>query len=242
MSAITEMDDLVRKLVIISHTASVIFTTLRPAYIPDLKCFIAKLPSHTHNSFIYPMAQSMDRAIRSMPVSEPWDISFSTQTTTHINNTRSAHVLGIPDLLLEMDGPSNCVALWIVEVGYSQTEDDLLNKIRQFATGCEGAQAITMIDVRESQPYKRPKDSSELAIAMEGRDLLTLEEWRVASDNPAFGSVTSSARHPWASPLTIVVKTWLRHPNGEFSIDERNDSAYYACAVSHYRSFSKLRC
>jgi hypothetical protein len=172
-----------------------------------------------------------------MPVSKHWNLFFSTHMSAQINT--SSQKLGIPDLLLEMDGPvlGDSVALWIVEVSVSQTEDDLMSKIRRFAAGCDGAQAITIIDVRESQPYKKPKDSSELAIAMEGRDLLTLKQWRVASDNPVSGSVTSSARHQWVSPMTISVKTWLRHPNGEFSIDERDDGEYYACAVSPYCSF-----
>jgi hypothetical protein len=170
-----------------------------------------------------------------MPVHNHWNLFFSTHMSAQINT--GSQTLGIPDLLLEMDGPGGSVALWIVEVSVSQMEDDLLSKIRRFAAGCDSAQAITMIDVRVSQPYKKPKDSSELAIAMEGRDLLTLKQWRVASDNPVSGSVTSSARHQWASPMTISVKTWLRHPNGEFSIDERDNGAYYACAVSPYCSF-----
>jgi hypothetical protein len=173
----------------------------------------------------------------SIPLSDVWDISLSTHMSRKIPLLESA---AIPDLLLEMDGPGENIPLWIIEVAFSQLERNLMKKVRRYATECKDAQVITIIDVCESQPYRRPKDTSELAIAMEGRDVLKRTEWKVASDNPAFGPVMSSVPHPWVNPLTIKVKTWLRHPDGEFSLDEPNDSSYYACAVSpYYSSFNK---
>jgi hypothetical protein len=180
------------------------------------------------------MHMAIDRAIVSMPISALWGIFFSTHMSAQIN-TRSQK-LGIPDLLLGMDGPGDNIDLWIVEVSFSQTEDDLMRKIRRYTTECEGVQVITMVDICESQPYKKPKESSELANAMKERDLLTLKEWKVASDNPAFGPVISSVQHQWASPLTVSVKTWLRHSSGEFSLEDTDNSMHYACAVRSYWS------
>ncbi|KAG1740754.1 uncharacterized protein EDB91DRAFT_1248149 [Suillus paluster] len=115
--------------------------------------------------------------------------------------------LGVPDLLLEVDRPGDNVALWILEVGFLQTDKDLMKR-----------------------PYRRPKDTLELVITMKGRDVLTKREWKVMLDNPAFGSVMSSAPHPWVMPLTIKVKAWLCHSDGEFSLNEMNSSSYYVCA------------
>ncbi|OJA12309.1 hypothetical protein AZE42_10247 [Rhizopogon vesiculosus] len=107
--------------------------------------------------------------------------------------------LGVPDLLLEVDGPGDNVAMLILEVAFMQREEHLMKKIRRFATKCETIQIIVIIDVCESPPYRRPKDESELAVMME-------------------------------SPLIIKVNAWLRHPDGEFWIEETNSSPYYACA------------
>ena len=151
--------------------------------------------------------------------------------------TVMAKKLGMPDLLLEMDGPGGNIALWIMEVNFSRAEDEVMSGIRRYATECKDAAVITLIDVCESQPYRRPKDTSELAITMEGRDMLKWTEWKVASDNPPFGSVMPSVPYPWVSPLTIKAKTWLCRPDGEFFLDETNNNSYYACTVSSYYSF-----
>jgi hypothetical protein len=181
------------------------------------------------------MRKVIQHAIESLPVDALWDLIFPIYMSPLL--TVMAKKLGMPDLLLEMDGPGGNIALWIMEVNFSRAEDEVMSGIRRYATECKDAQVITIIDVCESQPYRRPKDTSELAIAMEGRDVLKRTEWKVASDNPAFGPVMSSVPHPWVNPLTIKVKTWLRHPDGEFSLDETNNSSYYACAVSPYYSF-----
>jgi hypothetical protein len=181
------------------------------------------------------MSRAIGRALESIPINALWDLILPIHMSSLL--TIMAKKLGMPDLLLEMDGPGGSAALWIMEVNFSRIKDEVMSSIRRYAMECKDAQVITIIDVCESQSHKKPKDISELAIAMEGRDLLTLKEWKIASDNPAFGPVMSSVPHQWVSPLTIKVKTWLRPPDGEFSLDETNSSSYYACAVSPCYSF-----
>ena len=176
------------------------------------------------------MSRAIERAIKSMPINALWDLIFPIRMSSLL--TVMAKKLGMPDFLFEMDGLGGSIAFWIMEVSFSRAKNEVMSGIWHYAMECNDAQVITIIDVCESQPHKGPKDISELAIAMEGRDLLTLKEWKVASDNPAFGSVMSSVPHQWASPLAIKVKTWLHHPDGEFSLDETNSSSYYACTVS----------
>jgi hypothetical protein len=187
------------------------------------------------------MSRAIEHAIESMPINALWDLILPIHMSSLLT-TIMARTLGMPDLLLEMDGPGGSIALWIMEVCFSQTKDEVMSTIQHYAMECKDAQVITIIDICESQPYKKPKDISELAIMMEGQDLLTLKEWKVASDNPAFGPVMSSVPHQWISPLVIKVKTWLRHPDGRFPLDETNNSSYYACAVSPYYSFIIIKC
>jgi len=126
-----------------------------------------------------------------------------------------------------------------MEIGLSQAKDELMSSIQHYATNCNDAQIITIIDICKSQPYRKPQWESELAKKMMGQDLLTLDEWLDESDNPAFGPdcpVLSSVPHQWVSPLTITVKTWLHHPDGKFSLEEMDNSPYYACVVSSYFS------
>ncbi|KAG1720306.1 uncharacterized protein EDB91DRAFT_1257037 [Suillus paluster] len=140
-----------------------------------------------------------------------------------------AKKLGMPDLLFKMDGLGGSVPLWIMEVSFSWAKDEVMSSICRYAMECKDVQVITIIDTCKSQPHKMPKDISDLTITMEGRIWLTLKEWKVVSDNPAFGPVMSSVPHQWASPLTIKVKTWLCHPDREFSLDKMNSSSYYVC-------------
>jgi len=177
---------------------------------------------------------AIDRVMDSMPLNDPWDITFSTHMSRQISLEEETTV--IPDLVLEMDGPGENLFLWIIEVALSESEQHVMEKVRRYTTERKDAQVITIVDVCESQPYRRPKDTSELAIAMQGREVMKQTEWKIASDNPAFGPVTSSVPYTWVSPFAIKIKTWLRHPDGEFSLDETNDSSYHACAVSPYYS------
>jgi len=138
----------------------------------------------------------IDCAMESMPVSTTWDIVFPVHMSTNVRVLQNK--LGVPDLFLETDGPGGNIALLILEVGFSQTEKDLMKKIRGFAMECKNIQIIATIDACESQPYRRPNNKLDLAVMMERRDVLMRKEWKVVSDNPAFGSVMSSARHPQA--------------------------------------------
>jgi hypothetical protein len=174
------------------------------------------------------MRRVIERAIESMPINVVWDLILPIHMSSVL--IVMAKRLGMPDLLLEMDGPGSSVALWIMEVNFSRAKNEGMSSIRRYAKECKDAQLITIIDVYESQHHKGPKDMSELTIAMEGRDLLTSKEWKVASDNPAFGSVMSLGTASVGKSLDH--KPWLRHPDGEFCLDEMNSSSYYACAVS----------
>ena len=182
------------------------------------------------------MNWAIEHMIQSMPISTRWKLIFPIHTSVLLTSMEKQ--LGIPDLLLEMHGPGGSAALWIMDVSFSRAKNELMSSIQRYME-CKDAQAITIIDIQESQPYKRPGDTSELASKMMGRDLLAFEEWNDTSDNPAFGSVHSSIPHPWVSPLTITVETWLRHPDGEFSINESRETdigPYYSRAVIHYNS------
>ncbi|KAG1740756.1 uncharacterized protein EDB91DRAFT_1081851 [Suillus paluster] len=178
MSTIAETEELIHK----------------PAYIPDLKCFIAyKLPSCTHNSFLPPMTRVIECAIESMPINALWDLIFPIHMSLLL--IVMAKKLGMPDLLFEMDGPGGSIPLWIMEVSFSWAKDEVMSSVCHYAMECKDVQ-----------------------------------EWKVVSDDPAFGPVMSSVPHQWASPLTIKVKTWLCQSDGEFSLDEMNSSSYYVWA------------
>jgi hypothetical protein len=47
--------------------------------------------------------------------------------------TIMAKKLGMPDLLLEMDGPGGSAALWIMEVSFSRIKDEVMSSIRHYA-------------------------------------------------------------------------------------------------------------
>ena len=64
------------------------------------------------------MTRVIERAIESMPINALWDLILPVHTSLLL--TVMAKQLGMPDLLLEMDGPGGNVALWIMEVNSSR--------------------------------------------------------------------------------------------------------------------------
>ena len=181
-------------------------------------------------NFLHPMSMAIRSIIKSMPVSVHWNLIFPIRISSLL--TIMGKRLGVPDLLLQMNGLRCRIPLWIMEINSSLAKDELMSSIRRYAANCNDAQIITIIDVHESQPHKKPLEKSKLAKRMMGRELLTLDEWLDESYNPAFGPVLSSVPHQWVSPLIITVKTWLRRPDGRFSLEEMNNSSYYSCTVS----------
>ena len=183
------------------------------------------------------MGADIARIVDSIPVNASWDLILSPRTSHTISI--GVESLGVPDLIFQVDGPGGSAPFWIMEVAFSQKLEKLMPKVKRYATECRDTQAITIIDICESQLHRKPKDTSELAIMMKSRSVLTFKEWKSPSDDPAFGSVTSSSSvpYPWVSPLTITVRTWLRRPDGEFSLDEMNNGPFYACAVSLHTLF-----
>jgi len=76
--------------------------------------------------------------------------------------------LGVSDLLLQMNGLCCRIPLWIMEINLSLAKDELMSSIQHYAANCNDAQIITIIDVRESQPHKKPQEKSKLAKRMMG--------------------------------------------------------------------------
>ncbi|KAG1740731.1 hypothetical protein EDD22DRAFT_851777 [Suillus occidentalis] len=157
--------------------------------------------------------KSMELAIDSLPVNKQWGLNLSVRMAAFLN----------------LQGPAGVVPLWCIDIASSEEEEELMSKFRRITERCKDLLMVTIIDVRESVPYKQPEDSSDTEFSVEGRDLLTFREWRSDSDQPALGSIMSSIPHRWVNPLKITVKTWLRHPEGQFSFDVKpSDNQYYA--------------
>ncbi|KAG1893749.1 uncharacterized protein F5891DRAFT_1195988 [Suillus fuscotomentosus] len=191
----------------------------RPAYFPEFKRLIAtKLPPRTHSSFLSSIRASIRHAIDSLPIAHRWDLHFPIHTTTFLEG------LGMPSLFLELQGPKGDRPLYIIDIVSSQEEEEMASTVRQM-TECQDVVLVSIIDIRESTPYKLSDDSSDAV--KERRDLPTFREWRSGSDNLASGSTASS--HPSAvDSLTITIQTWLRDTQGKFSTDVKQGQ-YYAC-------------
>lgn len=161
----------------------------------------------------------IEDATGSIPLNAQWRFLFLVRTTTKIRVW--GKTVGIPDLFLEFqDSNGDAKAFWIIEVTFTQTDEDVMTKIRGYMEKCKDLVSITVINAREMRPYRQPKDTSEVAAWARGRDVLTFMEWRNDGDIPAYGPVMSNVPYQWTSPLTITIKTWVRTPAGEFCDDE----------------------
>ncbi|KAG1806204.1 uncharacterized protein BJ212DRAFT_1303718 [Suillus subaureus] len=115
--------------------------------------------------------------------------------------------LGVPDTLLELQGPAGVVLLWCIDIASSEEGEELMSKFHHFMERCKDLLMVTIIDVHKSAPYKQPKDLLDMELSMEG------------------------ILHWWVNPLKITIKTWLHHPEGQFSFNvKQSDNQYYACS------------
>ncbi|KAG1898804.1 uncharacterized protein F5891DRAFT_1190284 [Suillus fuscotomentosus] len=180
----------------------------KPVYLPDLKCFlISELSSRVHSSFLPPMHMCICRAIESMPIKRSWPLIFPIHSSTKI--TVKGKTVGIPDLLLEIQGPAEDMPLWVLEVSSSETDEEVMSKMQLYAKRYKTVQVLTNIEVHESMPYDEPNNLSEAAL-MTAQDVVEFDDWQEALGNPASGAIEFSLKHPWVHPLIIMIKTWIR--------------------------------
>ncbi|KAG1804562.1 hypothetical protein EV424DRAFT_1544592 [Suillus variegatus] len=160
----------------------------------------------------------------SLPINAQWGLHFLIHMTTFFKG------IGMPDLFLELQGPKGDRPLWVADIVSSQ-EEEVASTVRHYME-CQDVVLVSIIDIRESSPYKPPKHSSDAAKAVnEWQDLLTFREWHSGTENPAFGSIASSIPHrSVVDSLTITIKTWLRNPEGKFSTNaNQHCDQYYTC-------------
>jgi hypothetical protein len=184
----------------------------RFSYAPNLKRFIVTLPLPLHESLLVPMRDSIVAALGSIPHNDEFGVFITTQLNTDIaRQDDNASNLGTPDLQLLIDGwDTTDHPVWITEVAFSQTADEAIDKMQEFANARSDIIAFTLIDIVEEARHALPKANSEIEMMLHSDYVPLVEE-------------VLSSGHVWLHPLHVEITTWMRPPDGPFDLRSVNN-------------------
>jgi hypothetical protein len=189
-------------------------------------------PSPIHESCLVPWRVPVDEATKSLTLGIPK--RFKLRVVANMNSTLRASdriILGIPDMLVSIQSRDTpLIPLWATEVGFSETTEEAVTKLKGFAARSNHLFALTLIDITERHRYVPPKKNSETTELLRDQKELSYKEWLPGENGVTGTGSVRSHNHVWAHAMKVTVTTWLRHPDGGFDLDD-HDPDVYACAV-----------
>ncbi|KAG0695108.1 hypothetical protein DFH29DRAFT_1005747 [Suillus ampliporus] len=148
--------------------------------------------------------------------------------------------LGVPDMLMEYQDPDDdCIPLWATEISILQTKKLAIRSLSGFMTNHKDLLTILLIDVEELKKHAGPQSRSEVVEVLEECPSLSkFSQWLShMTTNTEDPTIMKMFCHVWQHPITVMITTWLHHPNGSFNIDEK-DPDLCATVVQLIPSFS----
>ncbi|KAG2128614.1 hypothetical protein DEU56DRAFT_915484 [Suillus clintonianus] len=192
-------------------------------YAEELKLLTATLPNRLHQAYLAPMSATLLGAVGSIGI--PYRFGqIRIQTDIHLLSAVGLK-LGVPDMLMEYKDPDgDCIPLWATEISASQTKKSATRRLGGFMKDRGDLLAITSIDVKEKKKHVGPRSGSEAVEVLEEHgSVSTFSQWLShTAPNDEDPTVMKTFRHVWQHPITVTITTWLRRPDGSFSIKEKN--------------------
>ncbi|KAG0698051.1 hypothetical protein DFH29DRAFT_1003196 [Suillus ampliporus] len=192
-------------------------------YAEELKLLTATLPNRLHQAYLAPMSTTLLGAMGSIGI--PYHFGqIRIQTDVHLLSAIGLK-LRVPDMLMEyQDLDGDCIPLWATEISVSQTQKSATRRLGGFMVNHKDLLAISLIDVEELKKHAGPRSGSEaVEVLEECPSLSTFSQWLShMATNAEDPTIMKMFRHIWQHPITVMITTWLRHPDGSFDIDEKD--------------------
>ncbi|KAI9829258.1 MAG: hypothetical protein M1826_005722 [Phylliscum demangeonii] len=188
-------------------------TRARHSYNVVTRRFTIKMPSSLHESIIGSLHQALFRAMESLPVDVQMRLDIRTYLKWPLDHGERPVGKKVPDLALIIHR-NPC---WILEVGFSQPYDDLVEDARQWLEDAPTVKAVMLVKMTEQPPFRSPIHSRDLAD-------VNLEAWAKPSEmfdaivadhgRQPFGPVIFSGQS-WTGGLSEVwSEWWVRDDHG----------------------------
>ncbi|KAF9237394.1 hypothetical protein BU15DRAFT_76107 [Melanogaster broomeanus] len=204
-------------------------------YFPSKQKLTVTMPSEAHQVLINPISSTIKAAIDTIEYDDAILVRLEQSTafagTTHFPST--------PDLQMLIDtvSPNPDIAqnrtLWVMEVTFSQTDDDVTEQLRSFIAKSSDLIVVSKLLVKESRTFHAPGKKSQFSRNAKRSKMLSNSQVLSQRDksNP-YGPVVVEG-HTWISIGYVEFQVWVRKP-GNLSIDlEDLDPEGYA----HWRLY-----
>ena len=209
--------------------------SLKLSFFPGFRRLMAFSPSAAHESILNRVMKDLDTILDTIPI--PPDIAYC-QICPNIGY-RSALICAVPDLTIQMlskrlKAHHLSRTIWMMESTFSQSDADVMYKLRAYAEGNPHLLVIGKIVVNQSTPWSSPASIKSLVKNLRSSKLMTEDEWPgIHGDAEKYAEVVVDD-YSWFSLSSVELHVWIRKP-GATKIDiDCKDGDGYGFGVRHH--------
>ena len=189
-------------------------------------------PSAIHESVLVTLMRRLDHILATIPLDE--DILYCRVLPNDFHQGKSVHA--IPDSTVKMwsknsEGNRLPATLWITESAFTQSDTDVMKKLRAYIRDIPELQVVGKILLNQTAGYQAPAPNSAVAQKLRSTAVMNKMKWaRNYGNAKEYASITVD-EHTWFTLSSVEIHIWTRLP-GQSKIDlSRLDGDCYASGV-----------
>jgi len=210
-----------------------IVLNLRLTFFPYFERLMVSSPMPLHKSILNAVTGCLSYVFETIPVSSKVHLDVK------CNSGVSKELIeGTPDGIIDMwsKHDEELRRLWLMESAFSQSDKDVMDKLRDYACNAPDLLVVCKIVLKEAKRYRGPGLKRSSAKQLRSTALMSQREWRCRVDN-GFALVIVDD-YTWLSLLSVELHVWIRQP-GKSEIDlNRSNGDGYAVGVSHLTPYT----
>jgi len=186
---------------------------------------MASTPSPTHESILSAVMIQLGSVLESIPVSD--QVYFDIRGAALIKKDL---IIGVPDGLIKIWSELNATAwrILIMEAAFSQTDDDVMNKLRNYVRNEPDLLLVCKIVFKQIGCYCSLHRRS--AKWLQASRLMTESEWNSSMGDAEFARVVVDG-HKWFTVSSVQIHVWIRQPDDSDVNLDHSDGNYYGAGV-----------
>jgi len=186
---------------------------------------MASAPSPAHESILSVVMIRLSSVLESIPVSD--QVYFDIRGAALV---KKDSIIEVPDGLIKIWSELNATArrILIMEAAFSQTNDDVMNKLRNYVRNEPDLLLACKIVFKQIGCYRSPRRRS--AKRLRASRLMTESEWNSSVGDAEFARVVVDG-HKWFAVLSVQIHVWIRRPDDSDVNLDHSDGNYYGAGV-----------
>ena len=205
---------------------------LRLSFFPNSQQLMVASPSAAHESILVTLMRRVDHILDTIPL--PESILYCRVLPNDYHQGDTLHA--VPDSTIKMfsknsEGNREPETLWLVESAFTQSNTDVIKKLRAYIDDLPDLQVIGKILLNRRTKYAAPSPNSVLGQKLRSTPLMTKKAWAKGyGDAEKFSSIVVDG-YKWFTLASAEIHIWIRQP-GESKINiDRLDGDGYAFGV-----------